>query len=184
MKKNAFLGLALVMVVAGIGAGYISGTLVKQDPAKLGTAQWVKNYESLGQMARDVDVIVIATAQGSYPGRVVGDVPFTLTDFVVQSRLGGDIPAEFTLERTGGLTDDGTVLSIDDGGPYERGQRHLLFLTRQEESSYYILPNPQGRFGISVSDRLEAVSPGWPVAERLDGLSTTQAVRAIAQSLR
>ena len=176
-----FRNLAGVAVLAGIGAAALIAPRLKpylQGPPAA-RAMWAETYETLGQMRAGADAIVVATVQGTRPGRTVqtpdGSLPFTLVDLVVEQSIRGETPSMITVEQTGGDANGETFLVDGDGGPYQTSQRVVLFLKQQPDTGYYYLVNPQGRFRIGADGRLNAAAPDDPVSQRLDTRTLQQA---------
>jgi hypothetical protein len=173
---------SLANPVLAAPAGDAPGAAAAPTPV-VANVRWASHFERPADLVQAVDAIVVAEWRGAREGRIAylaegTGIPFTLNAFSAQQVLKGDIApgAEITLEQTGGRFDE-FVVSIDDGGPYTQG-RYLLFLDRQEDTGYYLLVNPQGRYKI-LRDRLLAAKADDAVAERFNGLDLKSALERI-----
>ena len=170
MKRIAILSLSLAMgVVIALAVGY--NLRLKSQPTRTFQAQWKDVYRTPGGLIAGADLIVIADHISAEPGRVVGKgedaTPFTNNTFAVESILKGvHEDVTLTLEQTGGITADGQVFSINDGGPYAPGGRYLLFLKSGGDGTYYLISH-QARYGIEEGDVLEGVDPTDRVVSQL-----------------
>ncbi len=163
MKGRRFWLFAAVFAGSGVVMGAIIGPMLSPSPSGIRmAAMWANSYSSLEEMRGAVDAVVLATVIRTYPGRTVltsnGEnvLPFTLVDLRVNEVLRGEVPAEITLEQTGGER-DGLVYFADDGGDYQVGAEQLLFLNRQPDTDYYYLASPQGRFHVNAGIMTAAV---------------------------
>ncbi len=190
MSRKNFIVLASVVILAGAALAVVTAPWVRSllaSPPGL-QAHWAKHYETLGQMVRDADAIVVARVMGTRPGRSMSTsqgaavLPFTLVDLRVERAVRGSVAALLTLEQTGGFDGERTIYIDGDGGPYDRGEQVLLFLKKQPESGYYYLVNPQGRFAVE-NGILRAASPSDPVAQRLDARGLDEAIGLIRAGL-
>ncbi len=84
-----------------------------------------------------------------------------------------------TVEQTGGLVDSTSYSIEGSGGLLEVGDRVLLFLKAQDESSYYYISHPIGRYAIDNDDTLQAVAPDNAVAAGLDRRPVAVAINII-----
>lgn len=171
MKRIAILSVSLAMgVVTALAAAHF--LMAKPQPTRTIQAQWKDVYKTTGGLVAGADLIAIAYHDSAEPGRVVGEgedaTPFTNNTFVVESILKG-VHGELTLmlEQTGGIAADGQLFSIDDGGPYEKGGRYLLFLKSSGDGSYYLISH-QARYRIE-GDVLEGLDPTDQVVSQLHG---------------
>ncbi|MFL6196977.1 MAG: hypothetical protein ACJ75H_22520, partial [Thermoanaerobaculia bacterium] len=156
----AVLSLALVLGAA------TTLTAVPLKAAKPETvmahAQWAEVYDTPGALIAGADLIVIARHVAAEPGRVIANVPFTNNGFEIQRTVKGVYDGNvLVVEQTGGRMNDGTILSVDDGGPYVPGNSYLLFLKAQGGNGIYYQINRQGRYEIERGGRLKAVAAGW-----------------------
>ncbi len=162
MKRIAILSMSLALgVVIALAVGHF--LKAKPPTTRMMQAQWKDVYKTPGGLVAGADLIVIADHMAAEPGRVVGEgedaTLFTNNTFVVESTLKG-VHEELTLklEQTGGIAADGQVFSINDGGPYEKGGRYLLFLKSRGDGSYYLISH-QARYRIDEGEVLEGVDP-------------------------
>ena len=164
MKKILVLTAALVM---GVATALTVGQFITGKPATItAKAQWKNVYRTQSGLVAGADLIVLAEHASAEPGRFVGfgedALPFTNNTFKVEKILKGDYEgSELVVEQTGGAMADGTVFSVDDGGPYEIGGRYLLFLNSNEKGAFYVI-NSQARYNVR-GDELEGVDPTDPV---------------------
>jgi len=147
-------------------------------------ARWAFEASNLSALVNRADLIVIATWRDALPGRQVElaegiFLPFTLNRFTADTVVRGDIApgAEIVLEQTGGMIGE-RRWQVDDGGPYQAG-RYLLFLKRQQDSSYYYLIHPKGRYKIQAQ-RLLSHLPDDEVVGRI----TRQRLADVVAELR
>ena len=194
MKKAKFFWLGGLAVMAGVLAAAIVAPhlyIERSDPGAM-HASWADHYSSLGQMVNDVDAVVLATVIGTQPGREVltasqQPLPFTLVSLKADEIIRGyEFIAEgqtITLEQTGGEINGQALYFNDDGGFYTPGGKELLFLKRQEDTGYYYLVNPQGRFKVK-DDQLLAVAPDDHTAQQLDLRSVDHGLRIILDEIR
>ncbi|MBI3650409.1 MAG: hypothetical protein HY231_05110 [Acidobacteria bacterium] len=170
MKNIAILCVSLVM---GAGLALTVGHFLTASPTATPTmqAQWKDVYRTPGGLVAGADLIVIADHLAAEPGRVVGEgedaTLFTNNTFAIESILKG-VHEEVTLmlEQTGGVTANGQVFNINDGGAYEPGGRYLLFLKSKGDGSYYLISH-QARYRIEDGEVLEGVDPTDRVVARL-----------------
>lgn len=160
MKKILVLTAALVM---GVATALAVGRFMTSKPATItAKAQWKNVYRTQSGLVAGADLIVLAEHVSAEPGRFVGydedALPFTNNTFRVEKILKGDYEgSELVVEQTGGVMANGTVFSVDDGGPYEIGGRYLLFLNSNEKGAFYVI-NHQARYNVR-GDELEGVDP-------------------------
>lgn len=171
MRTMKWISYFLIFTIFG-GIGILSTRWII-PPGVAAKAHWAAHYKSLKKMVRRMDLVVSGTVLDTRPGRVAysdgedDSVVYTNVLFRVERELKGKASeAVITVEQTGGELPDGSVMSIDDGGPYEPGEQYLLFLKKQPDSDRYYLVNPQGRFHVKRG-RLHSVKPDDPVARRL-----------------
>ena len=182
------LAVALLTLVGASALGFW-GTHQLIHNASPANAHWAVRFAELEAMAFGVDLVAVGTVIGVAPGRVAlsdggeDGIAYTNVTFALHTVLKGSRQDRtIVLEQTGGVLPDGSILSIDDGGPYERGERYLLFLNKQPDSSYYYLVHPQGRFLIKAG-RLLAVAPRDRVASRLHKRTEAEAIAAILSAV-
>lgn len=171
--KATKLVLAMFTLLGASALGYWGTRQLSHKTPSVVRAHWAKTFTGLDEMAQGVDLVVVGTVRGAVAGRVAlsdggeDGVPYSNVTLVVNRVLKGTAQDRFiVLEQTGGVTPDGSVLSIDDGGPYEPGERYVLFLNKQAHSALYYLVNPQGRFQVK-GGRMFAAAPGDRVAAAL-----------------
>lgn len=159
MKRFYVLSLALVL---GAAPALAAGPLTAAKPQTvMAHAQWAEGYDTPGALMAGADLVVIARHVAAEPGRRVANVPFTNNGFEIQRIVKGVHDGKvLVVEQTGGRMNDGTLLSVDDGGPYVPGHRYLLFLKAQGNGVYYQI-NRQGRYEIERGGRLVAVKATW-----------------------
>jgi len=182
MKRFAVLGLALVLGVATAFAGPFASPETQTVKARV---QWAEVYKTPGELVAGADLIVVARHVDSQPGRVAGDVPFTFNGFEIQRVLKGAHPGrELVVESTGGMMQNGVVLSIDDGGPFVPGQRYLLFLKAQGSNGIYYQINHQARYEIDRSGLLKGVDPADAVVAGFNGRPLGDAIETVERRVR
>lgn len=179
MKRFAICG---VVLIAGIVTAVTVGHFVAgEQPIIHASAQWRDVYRTPGGLVAGADLVVVARHLTAEAGRVVGDgedaTPFTNNTFAVEEVLKGEHNgAELVVEQTGGLLSTGTVLDINDGGPYQAGLLYLLFL--KEGDGIYYLINHQARYlidrgilvGVDPTDRVVAQIHGWSSDDIREGI--------------
>jgi len=167
ITRRTFVTLTFVIAALGLtGAAYIGWEMhaVNAMPSVLSHAAWKVKFEAPSDLARGVDVVILATAVSSRPGRVAfsdngeDSLPFEEVTFEVARGMKGlKAGKSVVVERAGGVDYEGHNLILDgDGGPFEIGATYLLFLNRQEDGPFYYQVNDQGRYKIE-GDRLSAV---------------------------
>jgi hypothetical protein len=187
MKRIAIFGMSLALgVVTALAVG--SSLMPKPQPTRTLQAHWKDIYRTPGGLVAGADLIVVADHMSAEPGRVVGEgedaTPFTNNTFAVESTLKG-VHEELTLvlEQTGGITADGQLLNINDGGPYEPGGRYLLFLKSRGDGTYYLISH-QARYRIGEGDVLEGVDPTDRVVSQLHNRTLDRGRDVIQTRLR
>lgn len=186
MSRRKLYAAAGFVTMMGIVCGVFAAPLfhVHSPGPEMLRPQWAYNHRSLGEMARDVDAVVMATVDDIRPGRTVlmadgrTPLPFTLVDLNVERVLRGEVDDSLTLEQTGGSVGDMSYYVDGDGGPYEVGERVLLFVNQQSDTDLYYLVHPQGRYRV-VDNQLLAVAPDSPAGRRLDGRGVGEAIGLI-----
>lgn len=180
MKKIIIMSSALM---AGVVAALIVGNqiLSSSQPSRT-VAQWKDVYRTPTGLVAGADVIVVAEHMAAVPGRVVGRgedaTPFTNNTFSVKSVMKGEHNGEeLVVEQTGGLTTNGAVYQINDGGSYQPGTTYLLFLKNRGDGTYYVI-NHQARYRIE-GGMLEGVDPTDPVVARFHGKGLEEASKSI-----
>ncbi len=159
------------LAAAGFGVAVFAGhAFLHRDQPVLARAQWTDVYETSGGLIAGADLIVEVELLNAAPGRTVGEgwsaTPFTNNRFrIVETLKGAHHGQVLTVEQTGGALDSGVIMNIDDGGPFEKGVRYLLFLKNKGEGDgmYYQI-NHQARYKI-YADMLEGVDPEDPVVK-------------------
>ncbi len=186
MINKKYCVLACSAIAAGVIAGVFAAPLlhVHSPGVEMLSPQWAHTYDSLDAMSVDVDAVVIATVDGTRPGRTVltsngtASLPFTLVDLSVEQVIRGKVADTITVEQTGGTVGD-TALYIDgDGGMYQPGEKVLLFVNAQPDTGFYYLVHPQGRYHV-INDQLFAVAPESPAGKSLDGQALRGAIGVI-----
>ena len=185
ISRKTFWTVAVALALAGLVAGAWIGLAVKavDDEPHL-AAVWAETFETPRQMRQAVDVVVVARPVAVHAGRVAvsengeDELPFELVELEALRPVKGVAARGETLflERAR-FERDGTSTAVlgGDGGPFEIGERYLLFLKRQPDSGYYYQVNPQGRFHLSRG-RLETAVPEDPVAAALAGKTLAEAL--------
>jgi hypothetical protein len=160
MKRLATLSLGLVLAAA---AALTPNDLRAGGPDTVhARVQWAEVYRDPGSLIASAELIVVARHVASQPGRIIGDVPFTYNGFEIERVVKGAHHGKaLIVEQTGGRMKDGTLLAIDDGGPYVPGQRYLLFLKAQGGHGVYYQINHQARYEIGREGRLKAAAANW-----------------------
>jgi hypothetical protein len=182
MKKILALTAALVM---GVATALAVGQFMTSKPATItAKAQWKNVYRTQSGLVAGADLIVLAEHASAEPGRIVGfdedALPFTNNTFKVERILKGDYEgSELVVEQTGGVMANGTVFSVDDGGPYEIGGRYLLFLNSNEKGAFYVI-NHQARYNVR-GDELEGVDPTDSVVASFHRAKFTEAGETIRE---
>ena len=189
MKKTTFAIVAIaVIVAAGASSIGVVSALHEHQSKRFHTA-WKDVYVEAGDQIRGVDAIVVARLVGKSPGRVAFSddpsdaVPFELNHFEVEQGFKGVRAGQtITVERVGGDVDGQRVFLDADGGEYTEGERYLLFVNRQPESSFYYLVNDQGRYSVNPEGQLRPVSPDGAVAAQLAGMNLGEFGRLARES--
>lgn len=186
MINSRYCVLACSAIAMGVICGVLAAPLfhVHSPGVEMLRPQWAHEYDSLDAMSVDVDAVVIATVDGTRPGRTVltasagHPLPFTLVDLTIEQVVRGKVGESITVEQTGG-TINGTAFYVDgDGGMYQPGEKVLLFVNAQPDTGYYYLVHPQGRYHV-INDELFAVAPESPAGKTLDGQGVRGAVELI-----
>lgn len=173
--RSSKLFWAVSLVLAAVG--FTGGSLVSHETAtEAGKAVWKEVYASPGEMAGQVDAIVLARVIATRPGRVVWSengedaLPFQVVELDVLQGIKGAAKAErISVERVGGTAPDGRAVDLSyDGGAFEHGATYLLFLRKQEDGPYHYQVNHQGRY-LVAGDRLWAADPEDSVAKAFEG---------------
>lgn len=167
MKNFAIKSIAFAL---GLATAFAVGSYVTPEPAsETVAAMWAHHFKTPTGLVAGADLVVIAEHVAAQPGRVVGSTPYTDNGFLVHQVLKGRFQGrELVVEQTGGLRDDGSVLLINDGGAYVRGQRYLLFLKDQGNGVHYLI-NAQGRYEIGDNGRLTGLEPDDAVVAAYHG---------------
>lgn len=151
MCARRWLESAVGVVATGVLAAtvVVPGVALARRVAPASQAVWAYHFQTLREMATSVDVVVVAEVVSRRPGRVVraagSELPFTLVTLRVDQVVLGDVsPGEMiAVEQTGG-GGRGQSLSVnDDGDEYTPGQRTLVFLRRQQDTTYFVLSLPR-----------------------------------------
>lgn len=156
-----------------------------ENTAKTAALKNVSTHDdsSLGDLARDVDAVVLATVIGKRSERTArgaNQQPFfsTLVDLEVERAIRGEVGDVITVEQTGGGF-SGIPTPVDrDQGSYEIGSRVMLFLKARAEAGHYYVATASGRFDV-VENELRAAVPGSRVGQTLDLLPVEVAARII-----
>lgn len=188
ISRKLFWTGTLAVALCGLLTGALADRL-SQPAGPRARAAWKEIYPAPGQMVRDVDAIVLATATDVQPGRTaVSDngedsLLFELVGFdVVRGLKGLETGDRITLERA--AESNASIFLDHDGGSFEVGQQYLLFLKQQEDGGpYFYQVNDQGRFRVA-NDRLIAVHPGDRVAVRFHQRPVEEGLRLIRANLR
>lgn len=192
MKRSTLLLTTMTVVALALACswrfgGAVMAHVVDHQPSS--KAFWAYRTNDAGQMARDVDAVVVVRFSGATPGRTVSSasgestLQFELVELVVEAAVKGARRGDsLTVER---VSSDGAVqVTFDqDGGPYRVGERYLLFLRKQPGSGFYYLVNDEGRYSIAADDRLRPVAEGR-VADQLAGTSLAEARSFLGRALR
>lgn len=189
MKKTTFAFAALAVIALAAASSLTTVHLFHSDDAKRFHTAWKDQFDEPVAQIRAVDAIVVARLVGTSPGRVAystdpGDVvPFELNHFVVEKGIKGLGAGEsFTLERVGGEIAGERVVLDADGGAYTDGERYLLFVNRQPESSFFYLVNPEGRYELDAADHLRPIDMTGPVSARLAGMTVGELQRVAREA--
>lgn len=191
LTRKRFIICTLLVALCGLSASAVIGwNLHQRSPRKLTAAAWKEKYRSVDEMAKRVDVVVLARAVAVNPGRVAyssnGEdaLPFEVVEFTAISGLKGVRDGTpISVERVGGVDNGQSIFFGDDGGPVEVGGTYLLFLKKQEDGPYYYQVNNQGRFRVE-GGRLSAADPEDAVAASLHGRGIGEVMQAIRKSVR
>lgn len=178
MKKTTFAIVAIAVIVAA-GASSIGAVNAFHDhESKRFHTAWKDIYAEPGAQIRGVDAVVVARLVSKSPGRVAFSddpsdaIPFELNHFVVEEGFKGARAGQtITVERVGGRIEGHNVYLDADGGEYTEGERYVLFVNRQPESSMYYLVNDQGRYAVNAEGQLRPVSSEGAVAAQLAGMT-------------
>lgn len=178
MKKTTFAIAAIAVIVAAAASSIGAVGAFHDHESKRFHTAWKDIYAEPGDQIRGVDAVVVARLASKSPGRIAFSddpsdaVPFELNHFVVEQGFKGVRAGQtITVERVGGAI-DGQHVSLDaDGGEYKEGERYLLFVNRQPESSFYYLVNDQGRYAVNAEGQLRPVSSEGAVSAQLAGMN-------------
>lgn len=193
INRRTFATMTLAAAALGfLGAAYVGWELHAgaASPAVFSQAAWRVKFEAPSELARGVDVVILATAVSIRPGRVAfsdngeDSLPFEEVSFEVARGMKGlKTGGTVIVERAGGVDYEGHNVILDaDGGPFEIGETYLLFLNRQEDGPFYYQVNDQGRYRIGA-ERLVAISEDDPVAGFFHGKKLTEATGLIGEFL-
>ncbi len=190
LTRRTFVALTVgIAALAFVGSVYL-GWRVPAPPHRFHAA-WKQTFDAPSALARGVDVVAVATAVSTRPGRIAysdngeDSLPFEEVTFDVDRGLKGASPGDtLVVERAGGVDHERLAVLLDaDGGPFEIGTRYLLFLNRQEDGPFLYQVNDQGRFRVE-KERLVAVSEDDPVAGFFHGRSLGESATLIHEHLR
>lgn len=177
MKKTTFAIAAIAVIVLAAASSIAAVDLFHDHQSKRFHTAWKDVYGNAPDQIRAVDKIVVARLIGKSPGRVAVSsdpsdvVPFELNHFEVEQGIKGvNVGDTITVERVGGEVGGQRVILDADGGEYKEGERYLLFLNRQPESTYYYVVNDEGRYALNGQDHLIPVGDG-AVANELAGMT-------------
>lgn len=193
ITRRTFATLTLAVAALGLaGSAYLGWDThaTQGTSARLSHAAWVVKFDAPSDLPRGVDVVALATAVSTRPGRVAqsengeDSLPFEEVTFEITRGMKGMRTGEtVVVERAGGIDYEGHNVILDaDGGPFEIGATYLLFLKRQEEGPFYYQVNDQGRYKVE-SGRLIAASEDDPVAGFFHGRSVEEGVGLIGEFL-
>ena len=114
MMRTLFLA-GSALTVGAVSAVLVSPLIHSHEQAEARIRpMWAHHYQSLDQMTRDADAVVVAKVQTTLPGRSVAmpdgrrPLPFTLVDLVVEEVVHGEAGAYVVVEQTGGIVGDVT----------------------------------------------------------------------------
>lgn len=187
MKRLTFLFAAAAAVALGLVSSWAFGRVLQaQHPPSSHAgrlAVWVFTTDSVDEMARYADIVIVGKLVKRYPGRTAYSdgadhaLEFELNDFLLSDEAvkGNGVGHTVTVERLSGTSVDGPV--------YEIGERYLLFLKKQPESDFYIVVNDEARFHVGPTGRLGSHARGR-VAASLRGRRLEEARSLLAASLR
>lgn len=120
------------------------------------------------ELVERAEQVVVGTVTAITAGRDANGGPLTLVSFGDLTVLKGQVGTSFTLELTGGVTDDGRVLSIPDMPQFTVGERAVLFVAGNGRDLCPLVGVWQGRFRV-VHDP----DSGVDVVQRSDGARVT-----------
>ena len=167
MRRSVFLAAAPAVVVCALASAWAVRALDGGTGEMRHEAIWEYRPTDAAQMARDVDAVVVAVHVGVRPGRVaesangLHSLSFELNDFVVEEEIKGPVVGEsVTVERAGGGADAVPAAVDYDGGPYNKGQRYLLFLRKQSDTAFFYLVHPEGRYSVGTDRHLATAAKG------------------------
>lgn len=191
MKKTTFAITAIAVVVLAAASSIAAVNLYHDHDTQRFHTAWKDVYTDAGAQIRGVDGIVLARFIGKSPGRIAMSddptdvVPFELNQFEVEQGIKGVSAGEtITIERVGGEVNGQRVFLDADGGEYKEGERYLLFINRQPESSFYYLVNDEGRYNVNPQGQLLPVADGGVVANELAGMHVGDFGRLARESTR
>lgn len=190
MSRKTFWTAAAALALGGLTAGtWIGFAVMGPDEDPYLAAVWAETFETPRQMDDSVDAVVVARPVAVHPGRVAvsengeDELPFELVELEILRPVKGVAARGETLllERARFEHEGAPTIVLDgDGGPFEIGERYLLFLKRQPDSMYYYQVNPQGRFRLSQG-RLQTAVPEDPVASSLAGKTLVEALALLTK---
>lgn len=165
------------------------------EPRIFLSASWAEGYASIGQMARDSDLVAIGVVAGTdastvdtkRAGAVTATLVFTDFRFEVEEALKGSAGTSSILIHQTGGRNGAQIVEIHDDPLLEVGARYLLFLRNVAPGKYAIKAGPVGRMLVE-GDQIRSLSARYP--DRgiddfgIQGQTIAQLKEALAEALR
>ncbi len=150
-RMQLFSVLAILGVAAGFSTYYLIRHLSAPRSAVTALASWPVRYATVGELAKDAELIVAGTVDKNMgstelgPGLVSTQFVFNVEEVVKGSLLQG--ANSIVVQQTGGTVDRQTI-EVRDDPLFQIGDKYVLFLREFEPGKYVTIGGPQGRFVI------------------------------------
>ena len=111
------------------------------------SASWGYGYADLEEITQKSDVIAIVKVDGEPIVETLDGIPYSEYPVRVSTAiLGVETKELLRVYMTGGTTENGDTIVMDDDPLFEKGIEYLIFAQKNDSGTITVLGGPQGRF--------------------------------------
>ncbi len=180
--KRWFVGVTLASLAAFVIGLGVTKYRFQSSTAQYAAATFPKYYQSLEEIARDAELVVLGEARSNgTPFKYHDDLLYTSTPVRVLSVLKGQdgpVPSDLQVVEEGGVWEAKDIQwwGTPRVGP---GKRYLLFLqkpsmTDPPPNTYILVGAYMGKFEVSAGGQLRYVGPAGEAKGLQEDASTTK----------
>jgi hypothetical protein len=187
-RKYIFISILLGMFVCAsvYSMGIAGKTNKSNDTLVSAQASWVNSYDSVGEMVRSSDLIVVGKVS-EQDTELRHDWVFTnnridIKVTIIDKTATGAVNKSINVQQTGGVFDKHKTPHIEDVEVLQVGKEYLLFLQETDAGYFLVIGGITGAYGID-GDKLTYSGKHMPLNSELIGKGIESVLEEITVEL-